>query len=90
MPPKTRENIVAALNRQLRKADKLEPEYLKIEDCFYAFGVSRGFLFPLLLSNPPQIKSVHIKQPGRSRGIRLVNVQSLREYLARYEVGLAK
>ena len=85
MPPNQRAKIVAELNRQLRTADRIEPEYLKVDDCHHAFGLSRGFLFPLLISG--QIRSVHIKQPGRSRGIRLVDVKSLREYLARYEVG---
>jgi hypothetical protein len=85
--PNKRAQVVSELNRQLRRADKIEVEYLRVDDITNAFSISRGFLFPLLLSDPPKVKSVHILQPGKSRGIRLVNVQSLRDYLATYEVG---
>jgi hypothetical protein len=87
MAANKRAQIVSELNRQLRTAEKMEPEYLRIDDCYNVFGVSRGFLWPLISAKPPVVRSIHIMRPGRQRGIRLVDVRSLRDFLSKYEVG---
>jgi|HubBroStandDraft_6_1064221.scaffolds.fasta_scaffold780432_3 hypothetical protein len=54
------------------------PEYARIPAICRMFGVSRPFVFDAFHKG---LKSLHIKRPGASKGIRLVNVVSMREYL---------
>jgi hypothetical protein len=54
------------------------PEYARIPAICRMFGVSRPFVFDGFHKG---VKSLHIKKPGASKGIRLVNVVSFREYL---------
>jgi hypothetical protein len=56
----------------------VEPEYARIPAICRMFGVSRPFIFE---SFHRGVKSLHIKKPGSSKGIRLVKVASMREYL---------
>lgn len=44
-------------------------------------GLTRGTYNDLIFSTPPKIKSVVVKKPGASRGIRLLYWPSVRTYL---------
>jgi hypothetical protein len=52
------------------------------ERCFYT-GLSRTALYELVQRSGGRIKSVLLKKPGRLRGIRLIHLQSLQNYLSR-------
>jgi hypothetical protein len=69
-------NKVGALT--LTELQSTEPEYERIPTICRRFGVSRPFVFA---SFHQGVKSIHVKRPGASKGIRLVNVKSMREFL---------
>jgi hypothetical protein len=59
-----------------------EPEYERIPQTCRRFGVSRPFVFQAFQQG---VKSLHIKRPGAKKGIRLVSVSSMREFLEKFE-----
>jgi hypothetical protein len=72
-------------NSELKAAAEFRAtEWLRINATVQACGLSRPALFKLIALD--QIRSVHIKQPGASKGIRLINAQSMRDYIASFEV----
>ena len=71
-------------NSELKAAAEFRvTEWLRINATVQAFGLSRP-LFKLIALD--KIRSVHIKQPGASKGIRLINAQSMRDYIGSFEV----
>lgn len=44
-------------------------------------GLSRGTFNDLIFADPPKVKSVVLKKPGASRGVRLLFWPSVRSYL---------
>lgn len=44
-------------------------------------GLTRGSYNDLIFADPPKIKSVVVKRPGATRGVRLIHWQSVRCYL---------
>jgi hypothetical protein len=58
-------------------------EWYRVNTCIAAFGLSRPALFRLIALD--KIRSVHIKQPGSQKGIRLINAASMREYISSFE-----
>lgn len=44
-------------------------------------GLTRGTYNDLIFADPPKIKSVVVKQPGATRGVRLLYWPSVRRYL---------
>lgn len=68
---------------------QIPPEYIRLprqnERCQIT-GLSRATLIELCVpsrknSFKPKVASRHLKRPGAIRGIRLVHLQSLRDYL---------
>jgi hypothetical protein len=70
-------------NIGLKPAAEFRTEWYRVNACIQAFGLSRPALFKLIALN--KIKSVHIKQPGSSKGIRLISAVSMREYIGSFE-----
>jgi len=62
---------------------ELEPCYLRISQASYYFGVSRSRLFSLIAEGV--IRSRLILQAGRIRGVRLIDVRSLRDYVESWD-----
>jgi len=56
-----------------------QPEWLRVNDAVLMFGLSRPHLFRAIVQD--RVRSVHIKNPGAKKGIRLIETQSLREYI---------
>jgi len=46
-------------------------------------GLTRGSYNDLVFADPPKIKSVVLKKPGATRGVRLLHWPSVRTYLLR-------
>ena len=67
----------------------LQPEFLRLPRCGQrdvVSGLSRSGLNALILPNElngfePPVKSVVLRKPGAIRGVRLIVLDSLREYL---------
>ena len=55
------------------------PEFIRIPDVERFSGVKRGHTYALI--NAGLIKSVCLRKPGAKTGVRLVHLQSLRDYL---------
>jgi len=56
-----------------------QPEFATVRTTSANFGLSRTVLYRLMLEG--QISWVHFKQAGARKGIRLINLQSLRNHL---------
>jgi hypothetical protein len=63
----------------LKIAGVVQPEWLRVNDAVVVFGLSRPHLFRAILLD--KVKSVHVKRPGAKKGIRLIEVKSLRDYI---------
>ena len=57
----------------------LKPEWLRIPEAIRLFGIGRSTLYELLSGG--QIKSASIRKRGNTRGIRLISVDSLMQYI---------
>ena len=58
---------------------ELKPVYFRISQASYVYGISRTRLFALIAEG--KIKSRYLVQPDNSRGIRLIEEKSLRNYI---------
>ncbi len=56
------------------------PEFIRMADGRKLFGLSRTYLYNLLAAG--LIKGVNLRKPGCKTGVRLLSVQSIRDYLA--------
>ena len=57
----------------------LTPEFCRMSDLRPMFGITRSMAY--LLINEGKIKSVSLRRLGNLKGVRLVHVASVREYL---------
>jgi hypothetical protein len=57
----------------------LQPEFATVRTTSALFGLSRTQIFRLLAEG--QISSVHYKQIGARKGVRLIELQSVRDHL---------
>ncbi len=64
------------------------PEFGRIPDVQRIFGLKRGYIY--LLINAGKIKSVCLRKRGAKTGVRLIHLQSVRDFLsAKLEGGAA-
>src|SRR5690349_5873717 len=64
---------------QLGDCSGVQPEFGRVPDCQRLFGIKRGILYRWIQER--RIKTVLLREPGNVHGIRLIHLQSLREYL---------
>jgi hypothetical protein len=55
------------------------PEFGRVNDVQKLFGVKRGILYRWI--NEGKVKSVCIREPGNVQGLRLIHLQSVRDYI---------
>jgi hypothetical protein len=55
------------------------PEYQRIPAIIANFGISRSHIFQLRADGT--LESIHLKRPNATRGVRLIKVSSVRDYL---------
>jgi hypothetical protein len=63
----------------LSEVQRLTPVWLRIPASSRVSGLSRTFLFEQIVLGT--IVSKHVKKPGKSRGIRLINYDSLMKFI---------
>lgn len=63
----------------LEEVQALKPVWLRIPAASRVSGLSRTFLFEQIVLGT--IVSKHVKKPGRTRGIRLINYDSLMSFI---------
>jgi hypothetical protein len=54
-------------------------EFCRPADCRRLFGVGRSYVYQLIASG--DVKSISLRKRGAKTGIRLIDVQSVRDYL---------
>ena len=59
----------------------LRPEWLRIPDATRLFGLSRSKLYELISDR--RVRSFCLRERNKLKGVRLINYDSLSEYLAR-------
>jgi hypothetical protein len=67
----------------LEEVQALKPEWLRIPAASRISGLSRTFIFEKIVTG--EIVSKHLKRPGKSRGIRLIQYSSLMEFIDKLE-----
>jgi hypothetical protein len=83
--PKTKVPFKArlALQQDATEIQSMRPEYLRIPSASRVSGLSRTHLFQAMAEG--QIKYVHVRRPGKNKGVRLIQTSSLLAYLASFE-----
>jgi hypothetical protein len=71
------------LTETISRCNQLRPEWLRIPAAINFGGVGRSKLYQLI--DAGEVRSVCLRDPKKQRGIRLVNVQSLRDYISSFE-----
>ena len=73
---KTTENQIQQMQR--------EPEWMRLQvrGRDPLFGLTRPYYYDLIKKG--RIKTVCLREPGKTTGVRLVNVASVREYIERH------
>jgi hypothetical protein len=67
----------------LAEVQALRPEWLRIPAASRITGLSRTFIFEKITTG--EIVSRHLKRPGKTRGIRLIQYASLMEFIDKLE-----
>jgi hypothetical protein len=57
----------------------LQPEFGRVPDCQRLFGIKRGILYRWIQER--RIKTFLLREKGNKHGIRLIYLQSVRDYL---------
>ena len=57
----------------------LKPEWLRIPETLRVFGISRAKLYDLIAKG--RIKSVSLRERGQTKGTRLINYESIQNFL---------
>jgi hypothetical protein len=69
----------AQVLQTVARAQPLDAEWLKVNDINRVFGLSRPRIFKAIALG--QLDSVHLRETGKTKGIRLVSVASIRAYI---------
>jgi len=56
-----------------------QQEFGRVKDVEKVLGIKRGILYGLI--NDGKIKSVCLRKPGNIQGVRLIHMQSVRDYI---------
>lgn len=62
----------------------LEPEFLRLSDCWNIYRLRRGQIYSLIRRG--KIKSLSLRERGKQKGTRLISHESLRQFILSCEV----
>jgi len=77
------ETVISKIEETIGRCVPLTPEWIRIVDAVRLSGIGRSHLYQLI--DPGKIRSVCLRQRQKVRGIRLVNVKSIHDYIASFE-----
>lgn len=60
----------------------VDPEFVDLRGLEARFGIKRSTAYALFSADPPAIRSVVLRRKGTIKGRRLIDVASVREFLA--------
>jgi hypothetical protein len=69
----------AQVLQTVARSQPLDAEWVKVNDVSRIFGISRPRIFRAIALG--QLDSVHLRDTGKTKGIRLVSVASVRAYI---------
>lgn len=67
----------------IEAAETSKPEWIRVSQMPTLFGISRSITYELMATK--EIKSTLIRKRGVKKGIRLINADSVREFLSKNE-----
>jgi hypothetical protein len=73
----------ATLIQATARCEPLKPEWVRIPDAMKFSGIGRSRLYQLIGAG--RVRSVCLRERQKVRGIRLVSVKSLHDYIAGFE-----
>jgi hypothetical protein len=73
------------LERTIGACSPTKPEWLRLPDAIRVSGIGRSTLYDLISTGA--IKSVCLRKRGCQRGIRLINAESLQNYIESFSKG---
>jgi len=73
---------LSAENWSVDASPLLKPEWLRLPDAVRVSGIGRSTLYMLIKSG--EVRSASIRKRNRIRGIRLINRDSLNDYIEKF------
>jgi hypothetical protein len=73
---------LSAENWSVDASPSLKPEWLRLPDAVRVSGIGRSTLYMLIKSG--EVRSASIRKRNRTRGIRLINRDSLNDYIEKF------
>ena len=77
------ETVMSKIQETIGRCVPLTPEWIRIVDAVRLSGIGRSHLYQLIEQG--KIRSVCLRERQKVRGIRLINVRSLHDYIASFE-----
>jgi hypothetical protein len=72
-----------SLEEEVADGIRATPAWLKLDVTSQCYGISRSGLYSLIRDG--KIRSACLRDQNKSRGTRIVNVQSLEDYISKHE-----
>jgi hypothetical protein len=79
----SRELTTASVRDEIGQAAPLQPRWLRVADSVRFSGIGRSLIYQHIKTG--RIRSVCLREPGKMRGVRLVNAKSLDDFIASFE-----
>jgi len=73
----------ATIRETTKRCEPLQPEWVRIPDAMKFSGIGRSRLYELIESE--KIRSVCLRKREKLRGIRLVSIRSLRDFIDSFD-----
>ena len=77
------DTTTASINESIGYSQPLQPEWARIPDAIKFSGIGRSRLYQLFDSG--EVLSVCLRDPQKVRGIRLINLKSLNDYISSFQ-----
>jgi len=79
----TMDITTATIRETTKRCEPLQPEWVRIPDAMKFSGIGRSRLYELIESG--KIRSVCLRKREKLRGIRLVSIRSLRDFIDSFD-----
>jgi len=79
----TMDITTATIRETIQRCDALQPEWVRIPDAMKFSGIGRSRLYELIEAG--KIRSVCLRKREKLRGIRLVSIRSLRDFISSFD-----
>jgi hypothetical protein len=77
------DTTTSTISETTQRCDRLQPEWVRVPDAMRFCGIGRSRLYELIEKR--KIRSVCLRKSDKLRGIRLVSIPSLRDFISSFE-----